>query len=111
MNPTPSHDAIRALLKQHPVVLFMKGNPIFPMCGFSANTAGVLNHLGLDFHSVDVLQDPDIREGIKTYANWPTFPQLWVDGELIGGCDIVCDMEASGELKELVSAGAEEGGD
>ena len=84
------------------VVIFMKGNPVFPMCGFSANTAGVLNHMGIDYHSVDVLQDPDIREGIKAYANWPTIPQVYIKGEFIGGCDIVKDMFETGELAQLL---------
>lgn len=86
------------------VVLFMKGNPIFPMCGFSAATAHVLSHLGLDYHSVDVLQDQEVREGIKSFTNWPTIPQVYVKGEFIGGCDIVKDMFETGELAELLSA-------
>ncbi len=86
------------------IVLFMKGNPIFPQCGFSANTAGVLNHLGVEYHSVDVLADPDIREGIKVYTNWPTIPQVYVKGEFIGGCDIVKDMFETGELAELLQS-------
>lgn len=97
-------EKIEGEIAKSDVVMFMKGNPIFPMCGFSANTAGVLNHMGVDYHSVDVLQDPDIREGIKAYTNWPTIPQVYVKGEFIGGCDIVKDMFETGELTELFNA-------
>jgi len=93
---------IDALLQQHPVVLFMKGSPQAPRCGFSAATAGVLNELLGDYASVDVLADAEIREGIKTYGNWPTIPQLYVNGELIGGADIVQSMYNSGELQKLL---------
>ena len=86
------------------VVLFMKGNPIFPQCGFSAKTAGVLSHLGVDYHAVDVLQDMGIRDGIKAFANWPTIPQVYVKGEFIGGCDIVTDMFETGELAEMLQS-------
>ena len=92
---------IDALLQQHPVVLFMKGSPQAPRCGFSAATAGVLNELLGDYASVDVLADAEIREGIKAYGNWPTIPQLYVKGELIGGADIVQSMYSSGELQKL----------
>ncbi len=92
---------IETLLKQNPVVLFMKGNPQAPQCGFSAATVGVLNELLPDYASVNVLEDPEIREGIKQYGNWPTIPQLYVKGELIGGADIVQSMFNSGELQEL----------
>ena len=94
-------EKIESELAKSDVVLFMKGNPIFPMCGFSATAVGILNHLGLDYHSIDVLQDPEVREGIKSYANWPTIPQVYVRGEFIGGCDIVKDMFETGELTEL----------
>ena len=93
---------IDTLLQQHPVVLFMKGSPQAPRCGFSAATAGVLNELLGDYASVDVLADAEIREGIKTYGNWPTIPQLYVNGELIGGADIVQSMYNSGELQKLL---------
>lgn len=99
---TAVKEKIEGEITKSDVVLFMKGNPIFPQCGFSATTAGVLNHLGLDYHSIDVLQDPDIREGIKAYANWPTIPQVYVKGEFIGGCDIVKDMFETGELAEML---------
>jgi monothiol glutaredoxin len=92
---------IETLLKQNPVVLFMKGNPQAPQCGFSAATVGVLNELLPDYASVNVLEDPEIREGIKQYGNWPTIPQLYVKGELLGGADIVQSMYNSGELQEL----------
>jgi len=95
------HARIESLLQQHPVVLFMKGSPQAPRCGFSAATAGVLNELLGDYASVDVLADPEIREGIKAYGNWPTIPQLYVKGELIGGADIVQSMYNSGELQKL----------
>ena len=83
------------------VVLFMKGTPIFPQCGFSAATVGVLSHLGVKFRSVNVLEDDDIREGIKAYSDWPTIPQLYVKGEFVGGCDIIREMYETGELAEM----------
>jgi monothiol glutaredoxin len=104
-------ETIREQLEGNRIILYMKGSPNQPQCGFSARTVQALMSCGERFAYVDVLSSPEIRANLPTYANWPTFPQLWVDGELIGGCDIVCDMEASGELKELVSAGADEGGD
>ena len=79
----------------------MKGNPIFPQCGFSATTAGVLSHMGVDYHAVDVLQDMEVREGIKAFSSWPTIPQVYVKGEFIGGCDIVKDMFETGELHDF----------
>lgn len=99
-------DATREKIEQHldqdKVVLFMKGNPQAPMCGFSAKTAGLLDSVLSSYTSVDVLQDQDIREGIKEYGNWPTIPQLYVDKELVGGCDIVTAMYNNGELHELL---------
>ncbi len=87
----------------HPVVLYMKGTPQFPQCGFSAKAAGILKALGVkDLFTVDVLQDPEIRQGIKDYANWPTIPQLYIKGNFIGGSDIMAEMYQSGELKELL---------
>jgi monothiol glutaredoxin len=82
------------------VVLFMKGTPVFPQCGFSAVTVQVLSHLGVKFKGINVLEDPSIREGIKEFSNWPTIPQLYVKGEFVGGCDIVREMFESGELVE-----------
>jgi monothiol glutaredoxin len=96
-----TRNRIETLLQQNPVVLFMKGNPQAPQCGFSAATVGVLNELLPQFASVDVLADAEIREGIKVYGNWPTIPQLYVKGELIGGADIVQSMYTSGQLQEL----------
>lgn len=88
----------------HPVVLYMKGNPKFPQCGFSANAVRILNALGVkEFYSVDVLQDEAIRQGIKDYANWPTIPQLYIKGEFVGGSDIMTEMYQSGELKEMLA--------
>ena len=83
------------------VVLFMKGTPVFPQCGFSASVVGVLSHLGVKFRGINVLEDGDIREGIKAYSDWPTIPQLYVKGEFIGGCDIIREMYESGELAEM----------
>ena len=85
------------------VVLFMKGTPVFPQCGFSAAVVGVLSHLGIKFKSVNVLDDQNIREGIKTYSDWPTIPQLYVKGEFVGGCDIIREMYETGELMEMLS--------
>ena len=85
------------------VVLFMKGTPVFPQCGFSAVVVQVLGHLGVKFKGINVLEDPSIREGIKEYSAWPTIPQLYVKGEFVGGCDIVREMFETGELTELLS--------
>ncbi|MBI1236252.1 MAG: Grx4 family monothiol glutaredoxin [Alphaproteobacteria bacterium] len=90
---------INEMVEQNDVLLFMKGTPIFPQCGFSSVVAGVLNHLGVEFASVNVLEDPDIRDGIKVYSDWPTIPQLYVKGEFVGGCDIVKEMFEEGELR------------
>ena len=94
---------IKNEIKSNDVVLFMKGTPVFPMCGFSAATVEVLNKLGVKFGSVNVLDSDEIREGIKQYSNWPTIPQLYVKNEFIGGCDIVSEMFESGELLELLN--------
>jgi monothiol glutaredoxin len=96
-------DTIRDQVKQHRVVLYMKGTPQFPQCGFSATVAEILKRSGVnDYFSVNVLEDADIRQGIKDYANWPTIPQLYVNGEFVGGCDIVREMYQAGELKALL---------
>jgi monothiol glutaredoxin len=95
---------IEATIKAHPVVLFMKGDLSFPQCGFSAAVVAVLGHYDVPVHTVDVLQDPGIRQGIKAYSDWPTIPQLYVDGAFIGGSDIVREMHASGELAALTAA-------
>jgi len=92
---------IAALLAEHPVVLFMKGTQYFPQCGFSARAISILEHFGIEPHTVDVLADPEIRAGIKSYSNWPTIPQLYVKGELVGGSDILMEMVDSGELAQL----------
>jgi monothiol glutaredoxin len=86
----------------NPVVLFMKGSPVFPQCGFSAAVVQILSHLGVKFKGVDVLTDPGIRQGIKEFSNWPTIPQLYVKGEFIGGCDIIREMYETGELQQVL---------
>ena len=95
------HKRIRQDVTDNPVVLFMKGSPVFPQCGFSAAVVQMLSHLGVKFKGIDVLADPGIRQGIKEFSNWPTIPQLYVKGEFVGGCDIVREMFTSGELKTL----------
>jgi monothiol glutaredoxin len=95
-------DRIKGDLSANQVVLYMKGTPVFPQCGFSAMVVQVLSHLGVKFKSIDVLSDSEIRQGIKDYANWPTIPQLYVKGELVGGADIVKEMYETGELEELL---------
>ncbi len=94
---------ITGLITENPVLLFMKGNKFFPQCGFSARAVGILQQLAVPFHTVDVLQDMEIRQGIKEYGNWPTIPQLYVKGELVGGSDILMEMFESGELAKLVA--------
>ncbi len=97
-------ESIRQQVTSHPVVLYMKGTPQQPQCGFSANAVRILNALGVkEFFSVDVLQDEEIRQGIKDYANWPTIPQLYINGEFVGGSDIMTEMYQSGELKKLLN--------
>ncbi|MBI2706906.1 MAG: Grx4 family monothiol glutaredoxin [Proteobacteria bacterium] len=96
-------DKIRSDLTSHDIVLYMKGNEKFPMCGFSATVVQILKALGVNFKSIDVLQDLEIREGIKTFTNWPTIPQLYIQGEFIGGCDIVREMYQMGELQDLLT--------
>ena len=95
-------DRIRQQIGQAPVVLFMKGTPVFPQCGFSAAVVQILSHLGVKFKGVDVLADNSVRQGIKEFSSWPTIPQLYVKGEFIGGCDIVREMFETGELKQLL---------
>lgn len=90
-------------VSKNPVLLFMKGSPTFPQCGFSAAVVQVLNALGIEYNSVDVLLDPEIREGIKQFTNWPTIPQLYVKGEFVGGCDIIREMFETGELEQLLT--------
>jgi monothiol glutaredoxin len=93
---------IDQIVKSNRIVLFMKGSPLFPQCGFSSRAVAILQHLGAEFESVDVLQDQAIRQGIKAYSDWPTIPQLYVRGEFVGGSDIMMEMYESGELAELV---------
>lgn len=92
---------IRQEIDNNPVVLFMKGTPMFPQCGFSAAVVQALSNLGVKFKGIDVLTDPSLREGIKQFTNWPTIPQLYVQGEFVGGCDIIREMYESGELLQL----------
>jgi len=92
---------IADIVSKNDVVLFMKGSPLFPQCGFSSRAVAILNHLGVDFDSVDVLQDQGVRQGIKEFSDWPTIPQLYVHGEFVGGSDIMMEMYESGELAEL----------
>merc|ERR1719223_1522281 len=99
-----AHKMIDEHVKNNHIMLYMKGNPKMPMCGFSATVVKVLQDEGVDFSSVNVLDYPAIREGVKNYSQWPTIPQLYVDGEFIGGCDIITSMHESGELKEVVAA-------
>lgn len=99
-------DTIKQQIAENPVILFMKGSPNAPQCGFSARTAQAVMACGQRFAYVDVLSNPEIRAELPKYANWPTFPQLWVKGELIGGCDIVTEMHEKGELKPLIDAAA-----
>lgn len=94
---------IESLLESAPVVLFMKGTADEPMCGFSARAATILQQLGVSFADVNILEDDTLRQGLKEYADWPTFPQLYINGELVGGCDIMVEMYQSGELAELLS--------
>jgi monothiol glutaredoxin len=99
-----AQDTIRDQITQNRVVLYMKGTPQFPQCGFSATVAEILKRSGVEnYFSVNVLADPDIRQGIKDFANWPTIPQLYVNGEFVGGCDIVREMYSSGELRKLLT--------
>ena len=96
------HERISQEVADNPVVLFMKGSPVFPQCGFSAAVVQILSHLGVKFKGVDVLTDPGIRQGIKEFSNWPTIPQLYVKGEFIGGCDIIREMYETGELQQVL---------
>ena len=101
---TTVQDRIRQQVNEAPVVLFMKGTPVFPQCGFSAAVVQILSHMGVKFKGIDVLQDPAIRQGIKDYSSWPTIPQLYVNGEFVGGCDIVREMFESGELHDFLKS-------
>lgn len=98
------NERIDQLVKNNDVVLFMKGTPLFPQCGFSSKAIAILDHLGVSYESVDVLQDMEIRAGIKDYSDWPTIPQLYVKGEFLGGSDIMMEMYEAGELQELLTS-------
>jgi monothiol glutaredoxin len=98
----PMREAIQEAISENPVILFMKGNPEAPACGFSARTVAILQSLGTRFAAVDILPDPRIRQELSAISKWPTIPQLFVDGELVGGCDIVSEMYQSGELAETL---------
>jgi monothiol glutaredoxin len=94
---------IQSDVESNQVMLYMKGTPVFPQCGFSAAVVAVLNNVGVEYHSVNVLEDPGVREGIKEYTNWPTIPQLYVNGEFVGGCDIIREMHETGELTQYLT--------
>jgi len=96
-------DRIKQDITDHPVVLFMKGTPVFPQCGFSAAVVQILTHMGVKFKGIDVLSDPSIRQGIKDFSSWPTIPQLYVKGEFVGGCDIIREMFETGELRDFLA--------
>ncbi len=96
-----ANERIDELVKNNDVVLFMKGTALFPQCGFSSRAVAILDHLGVSYETVDVLQDQEIRQGIKEYSDWPTIPQLYVKGEFVGGCDITREMFQAGELQQL----------
>jgi monothiol glutaredoxin len=102
MTSNPVFERIKSDLSANAVVLYMKGTPVFPQCGFSSLAVQVLSHLGVKFKSVDVLSDPEIRQGIKEYAQWPTIPQLYINGEFIGGADIIREMYESGEFEQML---------
>ena len=97
---------IAEIIKSNEIVLFMKGTALFPQCGFSSRAVAILDHLGVQYESVDVLQDMEIRQGIKSFSDWPTIPQLYVKGEFVGGSDIMMEMYEAGELQELVASNA-----
>jgi len=99
----PVHARIQAEIAENPVVLYMKGTPVFPQCGFSARVVQILSHVGVPFKGVNVLADMEVREGIKSFSDWPTIPQLYVQGEFVGGCDIVTEMFQSGELQAMLA--------
>jgi monothiol glutaredoxin len=103
---TSARERIEEIVRGGDVVLFMKGTELFPQCGFSSRAVAILEHLNVPFKTVDVLQDPDIRQGVKEYSDWPTIPQLYVKGQFVGGSDIMMEMFENGELKQLVGAPA-----
>ncbi len=103
MSDNPVFDRIRQDVSDNSVVLYMKGTPVFPQCGFSATVVQILSHVGVKFKGIDVLSDPGLRDGIKSFSDWPTIPQLYVKGEFVGGCDIIREMFETGELQRLLA--------
>ena len=103
MTKNLTFDRIKQDVSENEIVLFMKGTPVFPQCGFSATVVQVLTHLGVQFKGINILEDPELRDGIKEYSSWPTIPQLYVKGEFVGGCDIIREMFETGELLELMN--------
>ena len=103
MSENLTFDRIKQDVSENEVVLFMKGTPVFPQCGFSATVVQVLTHLGVQFKGINILEDPEMRDGIKEYSSWPTIPQLYVKGEFVGGCDIIREMFETGELLEFMN--------
>lgn len=103
MSDNPVFADIQKAVDENEVLLFMKGNPMFPQCGFSATVVQILSHLGVKFKGINVLEDMEVREGIKQFSSWPTIPQLYVKGEFVGGCDIIREMFDSGELEQLLA--------
>jgi len=95
-------EKINQQVQSHPIILYMKGTPQFPQCGFSSQVVQILGSCGVEFAHVNVLADPEIRENVKRYANWPTFPQMYLNGELVGGCDIIVELQQKGELKPML---------
>ena len=100
---SPVHERIQSEINANPVMLYMKGNAMFPQCGFSARVVQILTHMGVPFQTANVLEDPELREGVKQFSSWPTVPQLYVKGEFVGGCDIVTEMYQSGELETMLT--------
>ena len=103
VSENPVFERIQSEVATNPVMLYMKGNAMFPQCGFSARVVQILTHLGVAFQTANVLEDPALRDGVKQFSNWPTVPQLYVNGEFVGGCDIVTEMYQSGELATLLA--------
>lgn len=104
MSDEDTSERIKKEIGSHDVVLFMKGTPLFPQCGFSSTVVQILSYLGVPFYSINVLEDDDIRQGIKTFSDWPTVPQLYVKGEFVGGCDILREMFEEGELRDYLAS-------
>ncbi len=98
----PAAAQIESLIKEHKIMVFMKGNKLMPQCGFSNQVVQILNILGVPYETVDVLADQDIRQGVKEYSNWPTIPQVYINGEFVGGCDVMTELYQKGELQQMV---------